>query len=193
MLLPIPHVTQIGLRYANQCGQACITMLLRAFTATRPTIEEVARASGTWDATTSSVSEMLSIARASGLPLQYVSGGGTLAWHEAQIASGVPTIALIDRAKLVGGRTLPHFVVVVGVDERGVYLNDPLRDSGGWRVSCDAFQAAINATIAGYITTPRIALYPVGRSLPTGDARDLLQYLLEQAAVRVDDAKDVLA
>lgn len=189
-ILPVPHVTQNRLRYYNLCGQTCITMLARAFTAHRPSVEAVARASGTWDNTTSTVAEMLTIGRAAGVPLQYASGAASIAWHEARILEGVPTIALLDRAKLVGGRALAHFVCVVGFDAASVYLNDPLRDSGGWRIPRAAFEAAINATVAGAYSMPRIALYPA-QSLPAGEPRDVLAYALQRAAQLVDEAKGI--
>lgn len=179
MQLAVPHVSQNNLQFRNQCGQACVTMLVRAFGIGRPTVERAARRSGTWDKTTSSIAEMLVIGAANNLTLDYAAGG-SLAWHRAQIAAGVPTIALIDRAKLVGGGLLPHFVVVTGIDERYVTLNDPLQSRGSYRTLATRFDAAINATVPGYYSTPRLALYPVARRLPVADRHDLAAYLVER-------------
>lgn len=140
--IPIPHVTQRRLPFANLCGQACVTMLARAYNRGRPSVEDVARASGTWDNTTSSIAEVTRQGDAVGLTLDYTRHA-TMGWYHTQIALGYPVIALIDLGKLPARPHVPHFVVVFGTDSGDVILNDPLFERGGYRVPASAFEQAI--------------------------------------------------
>jgi hypothetical protein len=149
--LAVPHVSQNNLQFLNQCGQACVVMLTRAFGLARPTVESAARRSGTWDKSTSSIREML-----------------------------------------VGGAALPHFVVVTGIDERYVTLNDPLQSRGSYRTLVTRFDAAINATVPDYYSTPRLALYPVARRLPVAAPHDLAAFLVERVRAQAAQARELL-
>jgi len=182
--IPIPHVTQRRLPYVNLCGQACVTMLARAYNRGRPSVEDVARASGTWDNTTSSIAEVTRQADAVGLTLDYTRHA-TTGWYHTQIALGYPVIALIDLGKLPARPSVPHFVVVLGTDSGDVILNDPLLERGGYRVTVADFERAI---ASNRYNLPYQALIPRD-PLVSADASAVLRACLDRASGNVTAAQ----
>lgn len=179
--IPIPHVTQRRLPYANLCGQACVTMLARAYGHGRPSVEDVARASGTWDNTTSTIAEVTRQADAAGLTLDYTRHA-TLGWYHTQIALGYPVIALIDLGKLPARPSVPHFVVVFGTDSGDVILNDPLLERGGYRVTVTDFERAI---ASNRYNLPYQALIPRD-PLTASSAQRVVSACLDRAVANIN-------
>jgi len=133
-LLPVPYVTQLGEgadAHKNDCGAACATMFLRAYTDTTMTPDEFYTTFNIQGDPYLSVVTIRNAMSKQGV-LTSFKAGLTMADLFNTFATGKPAIVLI-RYKALEDLGLtekhyegPHFAVAVGMDTKYIYLHDPL-------------------------------------------------------------------
>ena len=133
-LLPVPHISQLGLgadHFRNDCGAACAAMLIKAYTGKDVTPNQLFAAISPVDRYLR-VDELKSALDQHGLQTTWQADNHLIGLFGI-LMDGRPVIALISYAPLVdaglGASSFrgSHFVVVVGMDIRHVYILDPLR------------------------------------------------------------------
>ena len=129
----------------NDCGPTCLSMLLNAFGVTATT-DAVFRRTGAAPDDYVSMAQLMRVGESYGVPLEYRKGWG-LGELRAMLDRGRPLIALVhygafseqqSGVSTQSAFTGPHFLVVVGYDERHVVVHDPLwtgdrRDEGAFK------------------------------------------------------------
>jgi hypothetical protein len=129
----------------NDCGPTCLAMLLNAFGLTATT-DAVFRRTGAGPDQYVSVAQLMRVGESYGVPLDYRKGWG-IGELRGMLDLGRPLIALVHYAVFSevqpGVSTQsnfkgPHFVLVVGYDDAGVIVHDPLwhdarRDEGAFK------------------------------------------------------------
>src|SRR5262249_38682364 len=114
-LLSVPYVPQ----RAEGCGPAALTMVLRFWG--RPVLhDEVAASLADPELRGTAGARLVSVAEGEGLRAAAVQGD--LALVGASLARGRPRIVALDE-----GQPLLHDVVVVGIEDGVVVVNDPAR------------------------------------------------------------------
>lgn len=128
----VPYIGQVGEganEHGNDCGPACVSMILRWAGITPPPIDALydeVKPSG--DSYTS-FGDLMGLLSRRGLDPDYEAGVETkdLYWI---LRLGVPVIALVSYGVLATIRPNKfagnHFVVVIGMDLDTVYIHDPL-------------------------------------------------------------------
>ncbi len=134
VLIPsIPYKSQVDPdagEFRNDCGPTCVAMVLHAFGVSVST-NAVYRKTGAPANGFVSVSQMMRAAQAYGVPFDYASGLNINKLKE-YVKQGKAPIALVHygswvkMGKVQSNFSGPHFVVVVGYDDKHVYVNDPL-------------------------------------------------------------------
>lgn len=130
--IPVPYVRQEGAgatRYANDCGPACVAMLLRFCGMETPTVDvlsgETALASRDNGLTSA---QLAALGARHGLALT-VRADLNLNAIQREIDSGRPVIMLINygciEARQNQADRAGHFVVVAGYDDANIIVNDP--------------------------------------------------------------------
>jgi LysM repeat protein len=129
----------------NDCGPACLAMLINAFGITATT-DAVFQRTGALPVDYVSAAQLMRVGESYGVPLEYRKGWG-LGQLRGMLDLGRPMIALVHYAvfsELQPGVSTqspfkgPHFVVVVGYDDGNVIVHDPLwtgdrRNEGAFR------------------------------------------------------------
>jgi nucleoid-associated protein YgaU len=143
----IPYKSQYdpdASEFRNDCGPACIAMVLQAFGISAST-NAVYRKTGAPANVYVSVGQLMRAAQSYGVGFDYFYG-----WTVSRLAQTVQTGKAVVALVHYGGWSQinpgistqstfqgPHFVVVVGADEDNIYVNDPLwkedRRSQGFR------------------------------------------------------------
>ncbi len=83
------------------------------------------------------------IKRLAALNVSVTYGAGTMKELAAHVRQGVPCIAFVDTTHLgYWDETARHAVIVIGLDEGQVYLDDPCFDASPQRVSRLEFELA---------------------------------------------------
>lgn len=176
VVIDVPHYSQEGPTaklYFNDCGPACVRMVwgwqqVRLGRADSPavTIDAMARRVLRSAKAFSSILELQRLGGMYGLNLRPVSrdAGITPDRIRSEIGMGLPLIALVLYGELSGrqnkGFTGGHFVVVVGYDADGYYLNDPdwygkrASEGKGWRVPAAEFEQALNPGANRWFSNP---------------------------------------
>jgi len=133
-LLPVPYITQLGVGadvHKNDCGAACATMLLSAYTDMTMTPDEFYT---TFNIQGDPYLSVITLRNAMGKygVLTSFKAGLSIADLFNTFATGKPVIVLI-RYKTLEDAGLtekhfegPHFAVAVGMDTKYIYLHDPL-------------------------------------------------------------------
>ena len=132
-LLPVPAVSQSGKgadRFRNDCGAACVAMLIQAYTSQPVTPDEIFARITTQDRYLLASEMMLALSRAS-ISTQWWAGLnlGNLFTY---LVERKPAIALIkygvlrDAGLASSSFEGPHWVTVIGMDTATVAINDPL-------------------------------------------------------------------
>lgn len=157
----IPYKSQYDLDasdFVNDCGPACLAMLLSAF-GVHASINAIYRRSGAAANRYVSIAQLMNAARSYELEFEYFhawtvpklieilrEGRGIIALvHYGTWSQLVPSVS--TQSSFAG----PHFVTVVGADDKHVYVNDPLwkedRRVQGFRKAWSHahFQAAWNS------------------------------------------------
>ena len=121
----------------NDCGPACLAMLINAFGLTATT-DAVFRRTGASPNDYISMAQLMRVGESYGVPLEYRRGWG-LGELRAMLDLGRPLIALVHYAAFFefqpglstqSNFTGPHFVLAVGYDENNVIVHDPLWTDG---------------------------------------------------------------
>ena len=146
VLLPVPHLPQDK---PHSCLEACARMVLAYLGDSVPEDELLALFDGTEFGTPAS-----RLTRLGRMGYDVEIGRGTFELLRSKLELGLPSIALVHTAFLdYWTESARHAVVVVGLDEKHVYLNDPAFESAPQTVSLDGFLTAwiemdqISATI----------------------------------------------
>lgn len=185
--LNVSFISQLGNgadKYHNDCGAACVSMLISAYTQQNVSVDEI----------------YSRISPYADVYLSLTQLKNALAWYGINVNSSYdlskeflwsktiekkPFIALInykpihDYAHLLnpddpGTFTGMHFVVVVGLDADGVLIHDPLVHSevGGFRhMPFNVYDAAVRSVGAGVLLVPT---KPLGSSQPTNSVTYLV-------------------
>lgn len=134
VLLPVPYVSQLAAgatAHANDCGAASAVMMLRAYQNVQMTPDDFYVKFAISGDPYLSVTQMRNAMASLGLLTDF-RAGLTLGDLFIALAASKPVIALL-RYKVLEEAGLtekhfqgPHFVVVVGVDTRNIYIHDPL-------------------------------------------------------------------
>ena len=119
--------------FRNDCGPACMAMVLSAFGISAST-NAVYRKTGATPNNYVSVGQLMRAAQSYGVTLDYIFGWTVDRLAEA-VQAGQAVIALVHYgawSQINPGISTqntfegPHFVVVVGADDENIYVNDPL-------------------------------------------------------------------
>jgi hypothetical protein len=133
-LLPVPYVSQLGEEAqtrVNDCGPACVVMLLRAYQKSALTPDEFYARFAIKGDPYLHASQLMSAMGTLGLQTEFRSGL-TVQDLFGVLAAGKPAIVLLGyKAFSEAGLTEkmfagPHFAVAVGLDVKNIYLHDPL-------------------------------------------------------------------
>ena len=134
VLLPVPYVSQIGPgadAHNNDCGAASAVMMIAAYTKTKMTPDDFYTRYAITGDPFLNVVQIRNGMGSLGVLTDFRAGLGIPDIFNA-IAGGKPIIALI-RYKVFSDAGLaektfqgPHFAVVIGMDCKYVYINDPL-------------------------------------------------------------------
>lgn len=189
IIASIPYKSQYDSdanEFRNDCGPACLAMVLAGFGINAST-NAVHRRAGVSGDRYVSITQLMNAATSYGVTLEYF-----YAWTIPQLIStvraGKPVIALVHYgawSQMNPGISTqntfqgPHFVVVVGADDRMIYVNDPLwkeeRRSQGFRKAWShaQFYAAWsschldgNRDLSGIVAQQPLPTAPFGRGEP---------------------------
>jgi len=134
--LPVPHQKQ---RHRADCLAACAAMVL-AYLGQPVRYGRLIRLLGITPDLGAPASNIKQLAVLD-VSVQY--GQGTLAYLAKQVARGIPCIAFVHTLHLsYWSEDTRHAVVVVGIDEERVYLNDPFVDTAPQTVGRLEFELA---------------------------------------------------
>jgi hypothetical protein len=181
--LNVSFISQLGNgadKYNNDCGAACVSMLVSAYTQQSISVDEI------YSRIQPNADTYLSVTQLK----------NALAWYGINAISSYdlskeflwsktiekkPFIALINYkpihdANLDDNTTFTgmHFVVVVGLDADGVLIHDPLvhNEVGGFRhIPFSVYDTAVRSTEAGILLVPT---KPLGRPQPTNSINYLV-------------------
>jgi ABC-type bacteriocin/lantibiotic exporter with double-glycine peptidase domain len=199
----IRHLSQLGNRLVNECGQTCVAMLANAYNDTALSIEDVARATGTdkgrftpfyaynilnADGTVKErVTGLYDMLNHYGIKAQH-TGAATWEFYVSKLAEGVPVIALVAY-RTYGD--IGHFMVVTRIHDGKVTVFDPLAANGPTEWTEADFRRAIT-TRSKYtggtnnITQAMYPLAPLSAPVPTMFDR------ISTVAAEIHIAADVL-
>jgi ABC-type bacteriocin/lantibiotic exporter with double-glycine peptidase domain len=140
IVLPVPYFSQWGPTAtwtANDCGPACITMVVHYLTEHTPTVDDVSGAAGIEkNAESSNFGELATACRRYGVKAQYVRPLRRVRIEE-EIANDHPILTLV-KYDMLGTAEDPnqddfagaHFVIIAGFDKNVVLIHDPDRLRG---------------------------------------------------------------
>jgi ABC-type bacteriocin/lantibiotic exporter with double-glycine peptidase domain len=174
----IRHLSQLGNRLVNECGQTCVAMIANAYNDTALSIEDVARATGTdkgrftpfyaYNDNGVRVPGLYDMLNHYGVKAQH-TGAATYEWYVSKLAEGVPVIALVAY-RTYGD--IGHFMVVTRIHDGKVTVFDPLAANGPTEWTEADFRRAIT-TRSKYtggtnnITQAMCPLAPLAAPVPT--------------------------
>jgi uncharacterized protein YvpB len=136
--LEVPWVSQLGNTLPNDCGHACVLMLLHyanlALGVTLNQVYEYAAANDLQGASgTTSAGDLKALCTHYGLQITIETGFPQTDYFIEQINDDKPVIVLVDYASLhlpshlaSGPNQGAHWLVVVGYDNENYYVHDPL-------------------------------------------------------------------
>ncbi|MFA5036407.1 MAG: cysteine peptidase family C39 domain-containing protein [Candidatus Izemoplasmatales bacterium] len=181
--LNVSFISQLGSgadKFHNDCGAACVSMLVSAYTQQNVSVDEI------YSRIQPNADTYLSVTQLK----------NALAWYDINVISSYdlskeflwsktiekkPFIALISYkpihdANLDDDTTFTgmHFVVVVGLDADGVLIHDPLvhNEVGGFRhLPFNVYDAAVRSAGAGVLIVPT---KPLGESQSTNSVNYLV-------------------
>lgn len=140
MLLDIPYLSQVdgpgAGNFRNDCGPASVAMLLHGVGKT-PTIADVYKATGVVGDQYTTGSQLIKAAAKWGLAI--AGKYQTMEGLRADIRIGIPFLALVHYGAFSSlGKTEspfrgPHFLDVVGFDDKNIVVHDPLWSGQGGR------------------------------------------------------------
>lgn len=125
-LLDVPLRTQLdpanGANGTHYCAPTCLAMVLE-YHGIKMSTKEVAKLCGTDAKGTTYSDDMLNAAKKLGLNGSFAGGGANIDWLKTTTGSGIPVIVYVDTKSY--GMADGHCMVVVGVKDGYVYVNDP--------------------------------------------------------------------
>lgn len=125
-LLDVPLRSQLdpanGANGTHYCAPTCLAMVLE-YHGIKLSTKEVARLCNTDTKGTTYSDDMLNAAKKLGLNGSFAGGGANIDWLKQTTASGIPVIVYVDTRSY--GMADGHCMVVVGVKDGYVYVNDP--------------------------------------------------------------------
>ncbi len=125
-LLDVPLRTQLdpanGDNGTHYCAPTCLAMVLE-YHGIKMSTKEVAKLCNTDVKGTTYSDDMLNAAKKLGLNGSFAGGGADINWLKSVTASGIPVIVYVDTRSY--GMADGHCMVVVGVKDGYVYVNDP--------------------------------------------------------------------
>jgi hypothetical protein len=119
--LKVPHVSQQGNKYWNDCGPGSGAAMVCSVPVPRcPTIDEVIVENGATDGKFTTIGGLMAMCAKYGVKMAY-SGDADLDWYKQQIANGHPCIALLDYRPLIPftkyNYEYAHFSPITGFDD----------------------------------------------------------------------------
>ncbi len=134
-LLPIPHYKQ---SHPGTCLPACVRMVLAGLGDDVPELRLADVMGSYWFGTPAS-----RVLRLSSLGYKVTYERASFGHLRTHLAQQLPCIVFVRTAALpYWDEDVPHAVVVVGVEDRTVYLHDPALDVGPTAVDMDFFLLA---------------------------------------------------
>ncbi len=125
-LLDVPIRTQLdpanGANGTHYCAPTCLAMVLE-YHGIKLSTKEVAKLCNTDTKGTTYSDDMLNAAKKLGLNGSFAGGGANIDWLKNTTASGIPVIVYVDTKSY--GMADGHCMVVTGVKDGYVYVNDP--------------------------------------------------------------------
>ncbi len=125
-LLDVPIRTQLdpanGANGTHYCAPTCLAMVLE-YHGIKMSTKEVAKLCNTDAKGTTYSDDMLNAAKKLGLNGSFAGGGANIDWLKNTTASGIPVIVYVDTKSY--GMADGHCMVVTGVKDGYVYVNDP--------------------------------------------------------------------
>jgi len=125
-LLDVPIRTQLdpanGPNGTHYCAPTCLAMVLE-YHGIKLSTKEVAKLCNTDTKGTTYSDDMLNAAKKLGLNGSFAGGGANIDWLKSTTASGIPVIVYVDTRSY--GMADGHCMVVTGVKDGYVYVNDP--------------------------------------------------------------------
>jgi len=138
-LLSVPYIPQIGPEadaHNNDCGAASVLMLFKAYHQIEMTVDEFYSSFNISKDVYLSVSQLRNALSSRGISTEY-KANLTVQDVFTKLAQGIPMIVLF-RYKVLADAGLtfskfqgPHFAVVIGMDIKNIYINDPLYKEPG--------------------------------------------------------------
>lgn len=140
--LPVPWMSQLGSKASygsGDCAEACVAMVLSFLGKKIDSVDQVSKAAGLPQGFTSSAWwDAVKAAGAFGVVLEHAQGQ-TLDNLATELKAGRPVIVLVDYPSIPNDLKYDskynsgHFLVVVGMDDVSVFVNDPYwpDDKGG--------------------------------------------------------------
>lgn len=133
VLLDVPYIRQEGIgatQFRNDCGCACVAMLLAYYTGNTPTVNELASETTLAQVDNGLYTKQLkTLAFNHGLNLDSFTGNMTIQFIKRWIDKKEPVLVLINYSYILGRLnqrdTSQHFVIVTGYDDNNIYVNDP--------------------------------------------------------------------
>lgn len=134
--------------HPNDCGPACVAMLVDYHTDYAVTVNDVARSAGMRGNAFTNFNQLIKATQKYKLEAEH-QNDATLPWIIQQLKSGTPIIALVNYGQMRPGKVYGHFVVVIGYElhKDGLFirLHDP-NDEANMRYPADMFANAIGKT-----------------------------------------------
>jgi hypothetical protein len=163
--LSVPFATQMGTAGdpnsgSNNCGPASITMAIRYYTGstTSPTVQDSAVAIRGYNNINNTPTDFKSQSTINWLARYSLVERSVTTYDQirGEVSAGRPVVVLVNNNAYRylnpypnnndGWFTPTHIVVVTGYDATNVYINDPLRGTGGFPVPVSAFAQAASTT-----------------------------------------------
>lgn len=181
----VPYTGQVGTDanlHGNDCGPACVSMVLKWAGITPPTVDSLFDEVQPSGDLYTSFGDLMRLLERHGVDPNYDAGVSTkdLFWI---LAGGVPVIALIHYGTLETIRPNKfkgnHFVVVRGMDLDTIYVNDPLNTpTSGENIAVPmkmfetAWETAIDCNRAAIIPTKGTVVPPTPEIIKMVTPRD---------------------
>ncbi len=135
-ILSVPHLPQLANGY---CLPACVQMVLAYWRIERKQAK-IAKELGLIPGAGVSGNRVKTLASKK---LEIFYGAGTLIDLDSALVQSIPPIVLVNTGELpYWQQTTAHVVVLLGIDQQTVYLNDPGLPQGNTAVSLGDFELA---------------------------------------------------
>lgn len=126
----------------NNCGQTSVVMILAMYKQQQPTASDIMAADNwllktyrdpvnNYNGSPTDVGKLAALAIGyGGIPASAPASNWTIAQLQSALTNGYPVIVAVWTNMIVGVNQLPHFMVLIGMDDQYVWVNDPGHTAG---------------------------------------------------------------